>query len=350
MTTIDCSAPVLVTGANGYIASWLVKYLLEQGFTVHGSVRDSRNTDKVGHLLKLGEAHPGQLQLFDADLLREGSFDAAMAGCQVVFHTASPFIVRGIKDPQAQLVEPALSGTRNVLQAANRCDSVKRVVLTTSVAAVYGDFADIELIDGHAFNEGHWNTSSSLSHQPYNYSKTVAEKEAWDICAQQSRWDLVAINPGLVLGPSLARASDSTSLSTMLELVDGTLRMGVPKLRMPLVDVRDVAHAHILAATNPEAEGRHLLVGDTASLLELAGMIEAEHGDRYPTPQRELPKLLTWLLGPLAGISRKMVARNVGYAVAFDCSKAIEELGMQFRPLPETVRDHLQQMVADGLV
>ena len=135
---IDRSTPVLVTGGNGYIASWLVRYLLEDGVDVHATVRNPSDDTKVGHLKRLAESSPGTLTLFAADLLDDGAFDEAMAGCELVFHTASPFVISGIKDPQKDLVDPAVHGTRNALESANRVSSVKRVVLTSSVAATFG--------------------------------------------------------------------------------------------------------------------------------------------------------------------------------------------------------------------
>ena len=96
----------------------------------------------------------------------------------MVFHTASPFI-RVIKDPQKDLVDPAKKGTKNVLGSANKTESVKRVVVTSSCAAIYGDGEDVLKMPNQELTEDLWNTSSSLDHQPYSFSKTVAEKEAW---------------------------------------------------------------------------------------------------------------------------------------------------------------------------
>lgn len=349
MREIDRSKPVLVTGGNGYIASWLVKYLLEDGLTVHATVRDPDNEKKVGHLRKIASESPGTLKLFRADLLQDGVFDEPMAGCELVYHTASPFIIR-VKDPQKELVDPALQGTRNVLHAADRTDSVKRVVLTTSVAAIYGDNADLADAGVDAFTEEYWNTTSSLGHQPYSYSKKVAEEEAWKIADAQERWDLVCINPALVMGPSLTKGSDSTSITTILQLVDGTLRTGAPALTFGVVDVRDVAMAHVKAGFMPAAKGRHITVSDTASLLDLANMIRKRFGDRYPLPRRELPKFLVWLVGPTQGITRQFVSRNVGHPLRLDNSYTRKDLDMVFRPVEETMAEHFQQLLDDGVV
>ena len=350
MTTIDKSIPVLVTGANGYVASWLVKYLLDDGFSVRATVRDKANTKKVGHLNKLAEAHPGKLALYKADLLNDGSFDDAVNGCGTVFHTASPFIVRGLSDPQKELIEPALKGTRNVLNAVNKAESVQRVVLTSSVVAIYSDNVESLAKPNGIFTEEDWNKTSSLEHQPYNYSKTLAEQEAWKIVKAQSRWDMVVINPGLVLGPSLAQASDSTSLSTILEIMDGTLRSGAPDLRFPVVDVRDVARAHINAAIKKSANGRHILVSSSASVMDMAMRIKKAFPGKCKLPLWQAPKFLIWLIAPIFGITRDFVKRNVGYPIEFDNSRARNELSLEFMPVEQSVKDHAQQVLDDGLI
>ena len=350
MTIIDKSLPVLVTGANGYVASWLVKYLLEDGFTVRATVRDKTNAKKVNHLNKLAKEHPGHLELFNADLFNNGDFDEAMAGCELVFHTASPFIVRGLNDPQKELIEPALNGTRNVLNSANKIQSVKRVVLTSSVVAIYSDNIETLKQANGTFSETDWNVSSSIDNQPYNYSKTLAEKEAWKMSEAQDRWDMVVMNPGLVLGPSLAQASDSTSLSTMLEIMDGTLRTGAPNLRFPIVDVRDVALAHIKGAMKETAHGRHVLVSGSASLMQMAGWIKEAFPGRCKLPLFQAPKFLVWLIAPIFGITRNFVKLNVGYPIEFDNSRARQELDFEFMSVDHSVKDHAQQIIDDNLM
>ena len=128
-------------------------------------------------------------------------------------HTASPFLVGKLHDPDEQVVRPALDGTRNVLGSVDRADSVKRVVLTSSASAIYGNNADME--GKRCFTEDDWNTTSSLKDEPYAYAKTTAEREAWELSERQARWDLITIQPGLVVGPALTTASESGSLNTM---------------------------------------------------------------------------------------------------------------------------------------
>lgn len=271
--TIDTSKPILVTGASGYIASWIIKKLLEKGCTVRGTVRNKDNKARYQHLVDLAQDSSGAFEPIQADLMNEGDFDEAAQGCEIIMHTASPFIRSGIKDAQKQLIAPALQGTRNVLNAANQAESVKKVVLTSSVVAIYGDAVDLKKTKNGVFTEEYWNETSSASHQPYAYSKTVAEKEAWKMAEAQSRWQLVVINPSFVLGPSLTNRNDSTSIATMLDFLKGTFKQGVPKVGFGIVDVRNIAEAHLEAAFRATAQGRHIMVGDHSSLKGIAQKI-----------------------------------------------------------------------------
>lgn len=342
--------PILVTGASGYIASWLIRYLLQAGYTVHGTVRDPQRADSVKHLKQLAQGQPGTLRLFAADLLKPGSFDAAMQGCGMVMHTASPFLLDGFEDAHEALVRPAVEGTRNVLDAVNRTASVQRVVLTSSVVSVYGDNRDAKDLPDNRLNETHWNESSSVSHNPYNYSKVAAEREAWRIHDGQERWELVTINPGMVYGPSLTTLSQSASIDTLLSMGDGRLKTGVPDLLSGVVDVRDVARAHMLAAFTPQACGRYLVVADSIRLLDIANMLSARFGKAYPFPRMTVPKFMVWAIGPLMGpVTRDFVCRNVGYPIQFDNRRSMA-LGLKYHPLAQTFTEHFQQLIDDGLL
>ncbi|HEX5486355.1 MAG TPA: aldehyde reductase [Limnobacter sp.] len=339
-----------VTGASGYIASWIVQILLEQGFTVHATVRDPNKESAVGHLKKTAEGAKGSLRLFSADLLKEGSFDEALAGCELVIHTASPFVIKGFKDSYEALVRPAVEGTANVLNACNRHESVRRVVLTSSVASVYGDAIESTDVPGGVFTESHWNETSSLTHQPYSYSKVMAERKAWEMCKAQSSWDLVTINPALVMGPSLTTQTQSTSIDVLRDLGSGAQKTGVPHLEFGVVDVRDVANAHILAGFNPHAQGRFIVNAGTSSLLQMAQILRQKF-PKYPLPKTELPKWLVKLVAPLvAGVSREFISKNVGYSISFDNARSKEILGLSYRDLNATLWEHFDQMIKDGLL
>lgn len=334
---------VLVTGGTGYIGSWVVKYLLEEGCLVKVVVRDKSKSDKIKHLKEYAEQSEGEIEFHEADLLKPGSFEVSMTGCEEVYHLASPFVINNISDAQKQLVDPALEGTKNVLAAVNKVESVKKVILTSSVVAIYGDAKDMQDQGLMKFTEAHWNTTSSLHHQPYSYSKLLAEKEAHKIHDAQDRWLLSIINPGFVMGPSLSKSSISASIGFMKNLISGKQKMGVPHLNFGLVDVRDVAKAHLLVAKN-NSPGRHIIVNSTESMLGMASIIKQKFGKKYALPTKELPKFLIYLFGWTQGTTLKYISRNVGYNLQFDNAKSKEKLNITYTPLETTLYDMIVQM------
>ncbi len=352
MTTIDKTKPILVTGATGYVAGWLVKRLLEDGLTVHAAVRDPQKEEKVHHLNGIAENSKGTIKYFKSDLLNDGSYAEAMEGCELVFHTASPFTSE-FDDPQKELVEPAVKGTENVLTQANKTASVKRIVLTSSCAAIYTDAIELEKIPGGKLNEDIWNTTASLDYQPYSYSKTLAEKKAWEINKEQQQWDMVTINPSLVMGPPLnPNATTSESFSLLKQLGDGTFKMGAPKLGIGLVDVRDVAEAHYKAGFVPSAKGRYITSAHNTNFVELGEALEPQYGDDYPVPTKALPKWLLLLIGPYVNknLSRKFIRNNVNVEWKADNSKIKNDLGISFRPMQETMEDSFQVLIDNKII
>jgi nucleoside-diphosphate-sugar epimerase len=347
MLNIDHDKPVLVTGATGYVAGWLVKRLLEEGLTVHAAVRDPNKTEKLQHLSALAEKLPGTIKYFKSDLLQEGSYAEAMQGCQVVFHTASPFTL-DVKDPQRELIDPAVKGTSNVLKQASQTPSVKRVVVTSSCAAIYTDAIDCQKAPNGILTEDIWNTTASLEYQPYSYSKTLAEKKAWEMAEQQSQWDLVTINPCLVMGPPLnPHETTSESFHILKQLGDGTMKMGAPRMGMGLVDVRDVAEAHFRAGFNPKAKGRYITAAHNTDLLAMGMSLLPKYGKTYPLPKKALPKWLLMLIGPLANkaFTRDFIRKNVDIAWKGDNAKIKRDLEMTFKPLQATMEDSFQALI-----
>lgn len=349
---IDKSKPVMVTGATGYVAGWLVKQLLENGVTVHAAVRNPDNEAKLAHLNAIAEKSTGDIKYFKSDLLVEGSYTEAMKGCELVFHTASPF-TNDVKDPQKELIEPAVKGTKNVLNTANATGSVKRVVVTSSCAAIYGDAIDCQNAPNGILTESVWNTTSSLKYQAYSYSKTLAEKAAWEIAEQQKRWDLITINPSFVMGPNLnAKFSTSESMNILKQLGDGTMKAGVPKMGVGLVDVRDVASAHYLAGFTASAKGRYITSAHNSDFLKMATALTPKFGDKYPIPTKALPKWLLILVGPFVNklFSRQFIRNNVNIEWKADNSKIKKDLGMTFRPLQTTMEDGFQVLIDNKII
>lgn len=333
----------MVTGGTGYIGSWVTKQLLEKGYTVRLTVRDRTKMAKFEHLTEIAKTTAGSLEIWEANLLKEGSYDASAKGADAIIHMASPFTLR-FKDAQKQLIDPALKGTKNVLHAANKSGSVKKVVLTSSVAAVHGDNIDMKEKGLNEFTEGHWNTSSSLNHQPYSYSKVLAEKEAWKIYEAQNDWKLVVINPSFVLGPSLTDNSDSESINFINDMISGKFAFGAPDLYFGFVDVRDVAKAHITALEKEDAEGRHLLAERTASIFVLVDILKEKFGKKYKLPNSASPKWLMYLVGWMFGLKAKFIQRNVGYPIQLNTSKSKKALGLEYNALHKTLEDMIVQM------
>jgi nucleoside-diphosphate-sugar epimerase len=341
---IDKSKPVLLTGATGYVAGWVAKKLLEEGITIHAPIRNPEDKNKTKYLDELAQNLPGTIKYFKADLLTPGSYDEAMKGCEMVIHTASPFSLN-TKDPQKDLVDPALKGTENVLSSANKTESVKRVVLTSSCASIYGDARDLLDYPNQTMTEEHWNVTSSLKKSPYSYSKVLAEKKAWEMCEGQKRWDLVTVNPSFVLGPGVNPNATSESFNVVKQIGDGTMKMGAANFNIGCVDVRDVAEAHYRAGFDPEAKGRYITSAENLSFLGLADMLRPKYGDKYPLPKKNMPKWFLSLIAPMVGITRQYVKDNVGFPWKADNSKIKKELSMEFRPISGTINEFFQQLI-----
>ncbi|CAI0455047.1 unnamed protein product [Linum tenue] len=305
---------VAVTGASGFIASWLVKLLLQHGYTVKASVRDPIDEKKTAHLLGLDGAKE-RLQLFKAELLEEGSFDSAIEGCSGVFHTASP-VSFSAADPQAEIIDPAVKGTLNVLKSCAKSPSVKRVIVTSSTASIFYTGKPVNkdsVADETWFSDPEHCKDLKIW---YQLSKTLAEIAAWDF-AKENGVDMVTIHPGLVIGPFL-QPSLSFSVEVILNLVNGN--KSSPLSHFSVVDVRDVAEAHIKAFETPSASGRYCLVESSVPLSQVLGILHK----LYPT----LPLSDKYLLGPFLPL--------------WVSKEKAEGLGIKFIPLEESLKDTVE--------
>ncbi|MER7305195.1 hypothetical protein E5082_22940 [Streptomyces griseoluteus] len=191
--------------------------------------------------------------------------------------------------------------------------------------------------------EGSWNTTSSLTREPYRYSKTLAKLEAWRIAQEQNRWRLVTVNPGLVIGPVLNSAPTSESFTIARQMASGRMRCGAPRIALTVVGVREIAYAHLAAAFLPDAEGRHLLAAESTD-VDLARRLLPAYGS-YPLPRRDLPEPLAVALAPAAGLERGYLRRDIGYDLRVDTTKSRRELGVRYRPAQASMEEMFAQVV-----
>ncbi|KAG2451351.1 hypothetical protein HYH02_003955 [Chlamydomonas schloesseri] len=341
-------ATVCVTGVTGFVAGSVVSRLLELGHTVHGTCRDPSRTDTVAHLTSLPGAAE-RLKLFKADLLSEGSFDEPVRGCDYVIHTASPFIMDVPEaEVQAKLLGPAVKGTEHVLSAASKSPSVKRVVLTSSCAAIYGD--PWEFGKDHVYTEADWNPTATAKVLPYYYSKKLAEQKAWEMSKAQSQWTLVVINPAAILGPPLSKRTDSESISLLNQILKGRAYPACPHMGFGAVDVRDVAAAHTLAMSDPKAEGRYICVAKSMLMCDMARAIKAGFpNSKFRTPIATAPKWLLSIIGPAVGMPRDLITYALGKCPQFNNSKIQSELGFKFHSPEAAIKDQVDAMLALGI-
>lgn len=290
---------VLVTGCSGYIGLHVCKQAVDAGHTVRGTVRSKGNALKCDPVLA---AVPG-IELVEADLLSDDGWAEAVKGVDFVLHVASPFPLQAPAN-ENELIRPAVEGTLRVLKAAVAETSIKRVVLTSSVAAVSGGHEKTDKLaategcgEDKVWSEEDWSRVEGC--EAYAKSKTLAEMAAWKYVKEEQpegrNLELVVINPGFVVGPALIKAPCS-SVNVISRLLKGELPM-VPKLHMNCVDVRDVAKAHIEAMEKPVAGQRFLLIS-TGIWFKDIGQILADgfrkHG--YSPPTVEAPYWLLWLV------------------------------------------------------
>ncbi|WCJ44768.1 NAD(P)-binding Rossmann-fold superfamily protein [Euphorbia peplus] len=312
---------VCVTGATGFVASWLIKLLLSKGYTVHGTVRDPGDEKKVAHLLKLEGAFE-KLKLFQAELLDYDALRDAIRGCNGVFHVASPLPSSSVQNPQVELIEPAVKGTLNVLNACVEV-KVKRAIVVSSGAAVSmnPNWPKDQVKDETCWSDIEF--QKKLNNW-YGVSKTEAESVAMEF-GQQTGLDVVRVCPVLVLGPILQSTANS-STSFLLRQLKAEGQKSKESRLQKIVDVRDVAEALVLAYEKPEAEGRYICAGHMIMAKDLIEKLKTLF------PQYEYPSFIEEHEEP------KM------------SSEKLKKLGWSCRPLEETLIDSIQSYRAAGLL
>jgi nucleoside-diphosphate-sugar epimerase len=286
-------SPALVTGGSGYVGTQLIAALLRAGQPVRATVRSTGREAGLRAAVRRGDADDAALEVVTADLTADDGWKAAAAGCEEVYHVASPIPYGQPTDPD-ELIVPAREGALRVLRAA-RDAGARRVVLTSSFAAIGYSPKPVR-----EYTEDDWTDPDTPGLAPYPRSKAVAERAAWDLMERDGGdTELVVVNPTFILGPTLTTELRSSLMLTKA-MLDGTMSV-VPRQRFGVADVRDVADLHIRAMAAPDAAGKRFLAladGPTISFLEMAQILRdrlGRLGARVPTaeaPGDELPPLI----------------------------------------------------------
>ncbi|XP_074293904.1 phenylacetaldehyde reductase-like [Silene latifolia] len=289
-----------------------------------GQTKRTDEANKTEHLREL-EGAKERLHLFKADLLEEGSFDAAISGCHAVFHTASP-VIANIHDPQVDVLDPAIKGTPNVLASCTKSPSVTRVIMTSSGAAVVHSERPRS---SHVVVDETWFSDPDFCKKKmkwYALSKTLAEEAAWRF-AKENNIDLISINPGVVLGPML-QPTLNESVAIIAKLINGAKTYA--NATFGWVDVKDVAIAHILALEVPSAQGRYCLVDTVAHMSQIVEML------RQLYPSLTLPN---------------KCADDKPLEPTYKISKEKSQgLGIEYTPTKVSLRETLENLKEKGFI
>jgi dihydroflavonol-4-reductase len=327
---------VLVTGGSGFLGGWCLVELLQRGYRARTTVRDLAREGEVranvGSQVDVGD----RLTVLAADLTDDQGWAEAVDGCDYVLHVASPFPPGQPKDPD-ELIVPARDGTLRVLSASLAAD-VKRVVLTSSVAAVRNTGRDANS-DGREFTEQDWTDPDNPGLTPYTRSKTIAERAAWDYMRGQGAEDrLVTVQPGAIIGPVLGE-DRSYSLQAVDRMLTGRMP-GLPRLGFSFIDVRDVASLHVAAMTAPDAAGQRLIAASTFLWFsDVAAILREQLGaDARKVPRRSVPNVVVRALA-LFDPEVRSVVDELGQKTTYSIDNAKRRVGWTPRPVEDTIVD-----------
>jgi len=336
---------VLLTGASGYIGKHCVLQLLNQGYEVRATVRSLQKSTEVieavrPHLIDAKNLE-SRLTFVELDLEQDAGWFEALQGVDVLMHTASPFPLASPKD-ENDLIRPAVEGTLRALRAAKEA-GVKRVILTSSNAAIYG----CELPVGKTeYDETVWtDVTHPIGKIAYTKSKTLAERAAWEFVQENGGISLTTINPVLVLGAPLDK-NFASSVSVIERILSGKDPM-LPGLSFGIVDVRDVALMHVAAITNDHTIGeRFLAVSSTWSFVQIAKYLKS----LYPKSKVKTVLAPNALVRFLALFDSEIrgILPMLGKPAVFSGAKAHRVLGINFIPVEVSVRESAEYLIENG--
>ena len=318
---------VVVTGVSGYLGLHVANVLLERGHHVRGTIRNRNKENSVRGVLA---SSTERLSLFVCDLTSDDGWAEALRGADAVVHVASPFILREPKDEQEYL-RPAVEGTRRVMRFARDAGVTTSVVTSTYLTMAGHMFAGTFGPEDHT-------PIGDPSINAYIRSKVAAEEALWKyVATEASDMSVSTIHPGAILGPPLGSDSAGTSVSTIRGMITGSVP-GIPPISVPMVDVRDVALAHVAALENPAVNGHRFAVchPEPIRYLEVAKILRAAGYTKVPS--REIPQGLIRALAPVNRELRSMKA-FLGKSVYADTSNTINDLHWKPRPIEQTVLD-----------
>ena len=329
---------VLVTGASGFIAEHCIIELLKNGYSVKGSLRSMNREQEVRDAVKT-ETDDAKLEFCKLDLLEDDGWEDAMWDCDYLMHVASPFVIEDPKD-ENELIKPAKEGTLRALNAAKKA-GIKRVVLTSSVAAI-----NSHMMSGKC-DHNTWTDINSKYVTPYQKSKTIAEKAAWDFYNNQdnsNKMELAVINPGGVMGPQLGNDLGGASTQIVSQLISGKFPM-IPALSFPFIDVRDVAILHLKAMTTPDADGKRFIAAHSKPtwMYEVAEVLSAAGYEKIKL--KKAPSFMLKLIGLFDNKTKSLVPMLDKY-VPCDNSLTVKILNWEPMPWEQAFIEHAKSIEA----